>query len=120
MLKFLKNIFDENQRKIDQYSQVVEQINDLEPQIRQKSDQELAEQTNKFKQQIKEFLEEEDPQTDEELKLAEKEILNQLLPEAYATVREVSRRVLGMRHFDVQLIAGIAIHNGIITEQKNR
>lgn len=118
MLKFLKNIFDENQRKIDQYSQIVEQINDLEPQIKQKSDQELAEQTNKFKQKIKEFLEDKDPQTNEEREAAEKEVLDQLLPEVFATVREVSRRVLGMRHFDVQLIAGIAIHNSIITEQK--
>lgn len=118
MFKFLQNLFDENKKKLNQYQQVVDQINDLEPSLKILSDQELSAQTEKFKQQIKQALAQSDHQTEAELQLKEKEILDEILPEAFATVREVSRRITGMRHFDVQLLAGIAIHNGIITEQK--
>ncbi len=118
MFKFLQNLFDENKKKLNQYQQVVDQINDLEPSLKKLSDQELSAQTEKFKQQIKQALAQSDHQTEAELQLKEKEILDEILPEAFATVREVSRRITGMRHFDVQLLAGIAIHNGIITEQK--
>ena len=118
MFKFLNNIFDDNKRKLDQYQQLVTQINELEPQLKNLSDAELAAQTDKFKQEIAEYLSRQQPQTLEETEQAEKEILNQLLPEVFATVREVSWRMLGMRHFDAQLLAGIALHNGLITEQK--
>lgn len=118
MFKFISNIFDENKRKLDRYQVIVEQINQLEPVLKKMDDQELAAQTDKFKQTIQQSLQDSDELTKEELQLKEKEILDNLLPEAFATVREVSRRITGMRHFDVQLLAGIAIHNGIITEQK--
>ena len=109
MFKFLTNLFDENKKTLDKYTKVVAQINALEPKMKRLSDQLLAAQTSKFKKQIA-----------SELKrgLSEAEILDNLLPEAFATVREVSRRTLGMRHFDVQLIAGIALHYGQVTEQK--
>jgi preprotein translocase subunit SecA len=118
MLKFIKNLFDENQKKLNQYQAIVEEINNLEAEIKAMSDQELAAQTEKFKQRIEDFFKQHQAQDSEQRQALEKEILDQLLPEAYATVREVSRRTTGMRHFDVQLMAGIAIHNGIITEQK--
>jgi preprotein translocase subunit SecA len=118
MFKFITDIFDENKRKLAQFEEVVQQINDLEPKIKALSDEALAAQTSKFKQQITDYLQQVNPQNQEETKQAEKEILDKILPEAFATVREVSRRVTGMRHFDVQLMAGIAIHNSMITEQK--
>lgn len=109
MFKFFKNLFDHNQRLLDEYSAVVEEINALEPKMEAFSDQELAAQTDKFKTRITK---------QKKQGQVEKEILNQLLPEAFATVREVAKRTIGMRHFDVQLIAGIALHHGTITEQK--
>lgn len=109
MLKFLSDIFDENKRTLAKYQTVVNQINELEPQIKKLSDSKLAGQTKKFRQQIADFRAQgRDDQS----------ILDELLPEAFATVREVSRRVLGMRHFDVQLLAGLALHHGAVTEQK--
>ncbi len=118
MLKIFKNLFDENQRKLNQYRSLVDQINSLEQEMKELSDQELAAQTDKFKQLLSEKLSDNPDLSAEELAEREKDALNEILPEAFATVREVSRRVLGMRHFDVQLLAGIAIHNGVITEQK--
>ncbi len=109
MLKFLNSLFDENKKHLKRYQKVVDQINALEPKIKKLSDKKLALQTKKFKDIIK---------TKKEQGLDDQAILNEILPEAYATVREVSRRTLGMRHFDVQLLAGIALHEGKITEQK--
>lgn len=115
MFKFLKSLFDEEAKKLKQYQAVVDQINALEPELQALSDTELAAQTSKFKAQIAEALE---GVAQADLQGAEQAILNQLLPEAYATVREASRRILGMRHFDVQLLAGVALHYSNITEQK--
>jgi preprotein translocase subunit SecA len=111
MFKFIKNLFsfDENKKTLDKYQLIVDEINELEPKIIKLTDKQLEDQTQKFKKYIKDNLAQEKP---------EREILEELLPEAFATVREVSRRVLGMRHYDVQLIAGIALHYGSITEQK--
>lgn len=115
MFKFLKSLFDEEAKKLKQYQVVVEQINALEPALQALSDSELAAQTVKFKEQIAQALE---GVAVAERLAAEQAILNQLLPEAYATVREASQRILGMRHFDVQLLAGVALHHRNITEQK--
>ncbi|MDO5561453.1 MAG: preprotein translocase subunit SecA [bacterium] len=109
MWKFLNHLFDENEKTLKKYHLIVEQINDWESSIKALSDQKLAEQTNKFKAIIKQELDN---------GKSEKEVLDSILPEAFATVREVSRRTLGLRHFDVQLLAGIGLHNGKITEQK--
>jgi preprotein translocase subunit SecA len=109
VLKFLTNLFDENKKKLKQYGQVVDQINAIEQDFQSLTDKQLAAKTKEFKKRIAE--EQDQGKTDEE-------ILKDLLPEAFATVREASRRVLGMRHYDVQLLAGIALHNKTITEQK--
>lgn len=109
MISFIKNLFDENKKALDRYTEVVAQINAHEPALKKLSDAKLAAQTKKFKKIIAEK---------QEQGIDDETILNELLPEAFATVRETSRRLMGMRHFDVQLIAGIALHHGTITEQK--
>ena len=83
------------------YQRIVEKINALEPTMQAMSDEELQAQTEKFK-----------------ARYAEGESLDDLLPEAFATVREASVRTIGQRHFDVQLIGGIALHKGTIAEMK--
>jgi preprotein translocase subunit SecA len=125
MFKFIKALFDEEQKKLKQYQLVVEKINTFEPAMQAKSDSDLAKQTKKFKATIEEYRQEVGQNSDdnsdayiEAIKAAEKEALEAILPEAYATVREVSRRLIGMRHFDVQMLAGVALHRGNITEQK--
>ena len=95
---------------------IVVQINDWEPKIEKLSDDELKAQTPKLKELIAKAVEGIDDQ--DERRKAEQEILHQLLPEAFATVREAGRRVLGMRHFDVQMIGGIALHHGRIAEMR--
>ncbi|MCX7676799.1 MAG: preprotein translocase subunit SecA, partial [Alteraurantiacibacter sp.] len=100
--KIAKSIFGSaNDRYIKSLDKIVARINALEPQLQDFSDDELKAQTAKFR-----------------LKLAEGKTLDDLLPEAFATVREASRRVLGMRHFDVQLVGGIVLHRGEIAEMK--
>ncbi len=94
----------------------VAQINDLEAMIEKLSDDELKAQTPKFKQLIANALEGIDDKT--ERRKAEQEILHEILPEAFATVREASKRVTGMRHFDVQMIGGIGLHQGRIAEMR--
>ena len=83
------------------YQRIVDKINALEPKMQAMSDEELQSQTEKFK-----------------TRYAEGESLDDLLPEAFATVREASVRTIGQRHFDVQLIGGIALHKGTIAEMK--
>ncbi len=109
MLKFIADLFDENKKALKRYQEVVEKINALEPEIQKLSDTKLAAQTTKFKKTIAEA---------QAAGKEDQDILNELLPEAFATVRETSKRVLGLRHFDVQLLAGIALHYRAVTEQK--
>lgn len=109
MLNFISKIFDENSRKITQYQKIVAQINELEPTFEKLTDKELAAKTAEFRKRIAEKR---------EAGVSDTKILDELLPEAFATVRETSKRVLAMRHFDVQLLAGIALHKNTVTEQK--
>jgi len=98
----LKKIFgSRNDRLIKQYSQAVKAINVLEPQMQALSDEALQAKTAEFKARI-----------------AKGETLDQLLPEAFAVVREAGKRVLGMRHFDVQMIGGMVLHYGKIAEMR--
>ncbi len=94
----------------------VAKINEWEPTLKAMSDEELKSQTPKFKEMIARHLDGIDDK--KERRRAEQEVLTQLLPEAFATVREGSRRVTGMRHFDVQMIGGIALHQGRIAEMR--
>lgn len=98
----LKKIFgSRNERLLRQYMHSVRAINALEPAIEKLSDDALKAKTAEFK-----------------LRHANGETVNQLLPEAFAVVRETSKRVLNMRHFDVQLVGGIALHQGKIAEMR--
>ncbi len=90
-----------SEREIKRTRPLVEKINKLEPEMEKLSDKELTAKTVEFKQ-----------------RLTNGEELDNLLPEAFAVVREASKRVLGMRHFDVQLIGGIILHQGRIAEMK--
>ncbi|MEH1852038.1 preprotein translocase subunit SecA [Nostoc sp.] len=99
MLKLL--LGDPNARKLKKYQPSVTEINLLEEEIKALSDNELKGKTVEFKQ-----------------RLAKGETLDDILPEAYAVVRESGRRVLGLRHFDVQLLGGIILHVGQIAEMK--
>ena len=98
----VKKVFgSRNDRLIKKHRKTVEQINALEPQFEAYSDEQLAAKTEEFR-----------------ARLDKGETLDQLLPEAFATVREAGRRVFEMRHFDVQLIGGMVLHNGKIAEMK--
>lgn len=101
MFQFLKNLWDTNKKELNRLSGIVEQINALEPQFQQLSNDELRAKTAEYKQ-----------------RLSEGETLDQLLPEAFATVREAAVRTLGQRPFDSQLIGGIVLHEGKIAEMK--
>ncbi len=90
-----------SEKEVKRIMPLVKKINDLEEDIQKLSDSELRNKTSEFKKRLKEG-----------------ETLDDLLPEAFAVVREASKRVLGMRHFDVQLIGGIILHQGRIAEMK--
>lgn len=94
----------------------VQQINDLEPSVQKLSDDELKAKTEEFKARIASALE--GIEDKNERRKREQEVLHEILPEAFAVVREASVRVTGMRHFDVQLIGGIALHQGRIAEMR--
>ncbi len=99
---FLTRIFgSRNERLLKGYRKSVEQINALEPRIMQLTDEQLAGKTAEFRQRV-----------------AGGEAIDALLPEAFAVCREAARRVLGMRHFDVQLIGGMVLHAGKIAEMR--
>lgn len=102
MVKFLKKIFgDGNQRKLKKLEKIVQEIEAIEPEYEQLSDEQLKEKTNAFKRRY-----------------TDGESLDELLVEAFAVVREGSKRVLNMRPFPVQLIGAIAMHEGNIAEMK--
>ncbi|MGB9707497.1 MAG: preprotein translocase subunit SecA [Microgenomates group bacterium] len=102
MLGFLKKFFDYNQKEINRLKKKVEEINKLEDKARNLKESDFPRETERLKEQI----------------ISEEKSLDEVLPWAYALVREASRRVLQQRHFDVQLMAAIALHEGKIVEQK--
>ncbi|HEX6989211.1 MAG TPA: preprotein translocase subunit SecA [Bacillota bacterium] len=101
MLGLIKRWLDDNQRELRRYGRIVEQINELEAEISRLDDAALAASTARFRQ----ALEQGRP-------------LDDLVPEAFAVVREAARRTVGLRPFDVQLIGGLALHEGRIAEMK--
>ena len=111
----LKIFKDPNERKINKIMPVVEHINALEEEFSKLSDDELRAKTDEFKEILSKRETSSDFKKDREL---EKAALDAILPEAFATVREAGKRVLNMRHFDVQLIGGIFLHNGHIAQMR--
>ena len=105
-----------NEREIERILPRVDEINALEPAMKQLRDEQLRAKTDEFRQRIRERIDaiEDADEKDQELKAA----LDDILPEAFAVVREAGWRVLQMRHFDVQLIGGVVLHQGKISEMK--
>ena len=138
--KVLQGIFgDPEKRELKRMEKIVQGINKLEPKYQAMSDDELKDQTNLLKKQLLELRKKADAKAALEKQKLEKEsskkakktsaktidtkkaedkILDQLLPDAFALVREATFRILGMRHFDVQMIGGIALHEGNVAEMK--
>lgn len=100
MLQFLKNIFDENKRRISTYLPTIQKINSFEKELEKLSDKELQEKTDYFKKM-----------------LSDGKTLDEILPESYAVVREAIKRTIGERAYDVQLMAAITLHEGAIAQQ---
>lgn len=116
MLSFLlKLLGDPNEKKVKSIMGIIDHINALEPQFEKLTDEELRAKTDEFKEILAKRPTSKDFKTDRKL---EKEALDKILPEAFATVREAGKRVLNMRHFDVQLIGGYFLHNGHIAEMR--
>ncbi|MEO1928579.1 MAG: preprotein translocase subunit SecA [Nautiliaceae bacterium] len=107
--KIFRKIFGtKNDRELKRYFARVKEINELEPKYEKLSDEELKGEFNKIKSKILEEIQKEDSQT----------ILNKYLNDVFAMTREASKRVLGMRHYDVQLVGGMVLHEGKIAEMK--
>ena len=101
-LKFLKKLFGStNERKLAEIKPIIDQINKLEKEFENLNDSDLKAKTAYFKKEIRNGKK-----------------LDDILPEAFAAVREASKRTIGQRHFDVQLIGGICLHQGKIAEMK--
>ena len=116
MIQFLVKLMgDPHEKKIKAIMPIIEHINALEPTFEKLTDEELKAKTQEFKEILKNRRTSENPKAD---RILEKEALDKILPEAFATVREAGKRVLNMRHFDVQLIGGYFLHNGHIAEMR--
>jgi len=102
MLSFLKKWFDFNEKELTRMGSILKQINQLEPEISELKEKDFIEETKKLKESVQ----------------SGDKKLEDLIPRSFALVREAAKRVLGQRHFDVQLMAGIALHEGKIAEQK--
>ena len=112
-----------NERAVKRLMPTVAQVNALEPEIHALSDEELRAKTAYFQQRVRESVVAEkidstDPDAADAIRAAEKRALDEILPEAFAVVREAGIRAVGMRHFDVQLIGGMVLHSGKIAEMK--
>jgi len=101
MFKWLSNLIDSNEKELKRLQPLVDHINSLEPEFEKLTDAELRAKTDEFK-----------------ARLADGESLDEILPEAYAAVREAAKRTIRQRHFDVQLMGGIVLHQGKIAEMK--
>ena len=102
MLNFVNKFFGSSaSRRLKSYSKTVQKINDFEKNLDKLSDSDLKNKTDEFRERIRKH-----------------QTLEEILPEAFAVVREASKRSLNLRHFDVQLFGGIVLHKGMITEMK--
>jgi preprotein translocase subunit SecA len=128
MVDWLRKLFDNNERDIQKYRKVVDEINALEPQIEKLSDSQLRDKTNEFREKVQrewaagvEAMEREgvlESERKDKTRKALDDVLDAILPEAFAIVREAGKRALGQRHYDVQLIGGMVTHDGRIGELK--
>jgi len=101
MFRWLSGLIDSNEKELKRFRPLVSRINSLEPEFEKLTDAELRTKTDEFK-----------------ARLGDSESLDELLPEAYAAVREAAKRTIKQRHFDVQLMGGVVLHEGKIAEMK--
>jgi preprotein translocase subunit SecA len=101
MVKWFSSLIDSNEKELKRVQPLVGAINSLEPDFEKLSDAELRAKTDEFKS-----------------RLEDGESLDDILPEAYAAVREAAKRTIRQRHFDVQLVGGIVLHQGKIAEMR--
>ncbi|MBN1863122.1 MAG: preprotein translocase subunit SecA [Dehalococcoidales bacterium] len=101
MIKLFSGFGDSNEKELKRLQPLVDRVNELEPDFEKLSDEELGAKTEEFRARLKDGA-----------------TLDELLPEAFAAVREVAKRTLGQRHYDVQLLGGIVLHQGKIAEMK--
>ena len=130
MLKNFVKIFggDPTKKTVSQLGELAERINDLEPQFEALSDDALRAKTDEFRARLRELAPHPTPSPtgrgaqgegdDEEQFKAEQDALEEVLPEAFAAVREASKRTIGLRHYDVQMIGGVVLHRGEIAEMR--
>ena len=120
MLKSFVKLFggDPNKKTIEEIRPTVETINSLEPEFEALSDEALRAKTDEFRERIAENIGNIEGLEDKEQFKAEQEALDEILPEAFAAVREASKRTIGLRHFDVQMIGGVILHRGSIAEMR--
>src|SRR5438105_1511794 len=115
--KVLTKVFgSSNERFLKSIQPAIAKINEFEPSIQKLSDEQLRERTAFFKAQVADAVK--DARDKDDRKYREQEVLSEILPEAFAIVREASVRTTGMRHFDVQLIGGLVLHQGKIAEMR--
>src|SRR6266540_253057 len=120
MLKNFVKIFggDPNKKTIEQYSGIAQRINTLEPQFEALSDEALRLKTDEFRRQIADTVGNLEGLDEREQFKFQQDALEEILPEAFAAVREAAKRTIGQRHYDVQLIGGVALHRGSIAEMR--
>lgn len=132
-MSFLTKIFGSNEREVSKLQTIVSRINNLEPEFEKLSDEALKNKTAEFRQRITDKMAaykkptasgeetDEDALKEEQrqqLIKFEQQVLNDLLPEAFAAVREAAKRTIGQRHYDVQMMGGIVLHQGKIAEMR--
>ena len=105
MFKLFRGLGDSNEKQLKRLQPTVERINELEPEFEKLSDDGLRAKTDEFKARLKDSS-------------SLDEALNELLPEAFAAVREAAKRTIEQRHFDVQLMGGVVLHQGRIAEMR--
>lgn len=113
-----KIVGSQNERQVKKFSSVVDEINSLEPRIIELSSSDLSAKTEEFREKISSILGTNGHIKDEKYYESLEYAVWEVLPEAFAVVREAARRTIGMRHFDVQLIGGMVLHQGKIAEMK--
>ena len=119
-MSFLTTFFNGQNRKVKAYKPISARANELEAAISSLTDMQLKAKTINFKERIKEKckVQNANGKSEDEMQKVEKEVLDEILPEAFAAVREASKRTLGQRHFDVQIMGGAVLHNGNIAEMR--
>src|SRR5574342_193214 len=120
MLKSFVKLFggDPNKKTIEDIRPIVDEINRLETHFEALSDEALRAKTDEFRARIAESMGDVEGLDEKEQSRVGQEALNEVLPEAFATVREASKRTIGLRHFDVQMIGGVILHRGSIAEMR--